>query len=102
MLRTPDTALPLVAENDRAIGRRVRILRILTLVTLDEFSSMTGLPLSYLDKVESGHECPSIGHVTLMARALDVPAYVLLIGSHRSYPSSRRPAAAVGVPRRKK
>lgn len=90
MLRTPETPIPLVAENDRAIGRRVRLFRVLRLFSIEELCIAAKLDAGHLLKIEDGSACPSISQVAALAAALDIPAYVLIVGAHRSSWSKNR------------
>ena len=59
------------------IGDRVRALREQKNLSQGDIEKRTGLLRVYISRVENGHTVPSIETLEKMARALEVPMYVL-------------------------
>lgn len=70
----------LVADNDRAIGRRIRLFRILRLMSLEELALQSKVSEEDLLKCESGGLRPSTAQVAAIAAVLGIPSYVLIVG----------------------
>ena len=64
------------------VGAAVRRERSRAGMTLAELGAKTGLTISALSQIERGATDPSISALRRIARALDVPAFRLLIGRH--------------------
>jgi transcriptional regulator with XRE-family HTH domain len=59
------------------IGDRLRALRVEKNFSQGDIEKRTGLLRCYLSRVENGHTVPAIETLEKMARALEVPLYVL-------------------------
>jgi transcriptional regulator with XRE-family HTH domain len=59
------------------IGDRLRTLRIEKKFSQGDIEKRTGLFRCYISRVECGHTVPSVATLEKMARALEVPLYVL-------------------------
>jgi transcriptional regulator with XRE-family HTH domain len=59
------------------IGDRLRSLRIEKKFSQGEIEKRTGLLRCYISRVENGHTVPNVETLEKMARALEVPLYVL-------------------------
>jgi transcriptional regulator with XRE-family HTH domain len=59
------------------IGDRLRALRIEKNLSQGDIEKRTGLLRCYISRVENGHTVPAIETLEKMARALEVPFYVL-------------------------
>ena len=82
---TPEMALSLSqnphreANTDRekvlevAIGREVRAFRKQKEITVSELSTMTGLSIGMLSKIENGNTSPSLSTLQTLANSLSVP-----------------------------
>ncbi len=69
-----DEAVPFTADEVcRAIGARVRELRQSMGLTMEKFAELAGLSIGMLSKIEHGQTQPSIGTLTAIAHATEVP-----------------------------
>jgi transcriptional regulator with XRE-family HTH domain len=62
------------------IGDRLRALRVEKNLSQGDFEKRTGLFRCYISRVENGHTVPTIETLEKMARALDIPLYLLFYG----------------------
>jgi transcriptional regulator with XRE-family HTH domain len=69
------TAVPEVA---RSVGARLRLLRTIHGLSLDELAQRTGLTKSYLSKVERGLSEPSLGSLLKLCQAYGITTGELL------------------------
>ncbi|HHY39071.1 MAG TPA: helix-turn-helix domain-containing protein [Clostridia bacterium] len=60
-----------------SLGEKIRELRIKHSLTLKDLSSMTGLSISFISRVENGKAELSLTQLKSIATALDVPAVML-------------------------
>jgi transcriptional regulator with XRE-family HTH domain len=60
------------------IGERLRVLREEKNLSQGDIEKRTGLLRCYLSRVENGHTVPAIETLEKLARALDMPLYLLL------------------------
>ena len=76
---TPDARAGIVYRRaqDMLIGARLRALRKQKNLSQDEIGKRIGLLRFYVSRVENNHTVPSIDTLEKIARALDVPIYVL-------------------------
>ena len=65
-------------DNSLALGEKIRILRILKKLTLEELSRKSDITLQALRRIEVGKTQPKIGTVTKIAEALDLRAGLLI------------------------
>jgi transcriptional regulator with XRE-family HTH domain len=63
--------------NAMVIGERLRALREAKGLSQGEVEKRTGLLRCYISRVENGHTVPSIETLEKLARALEVPLYLL-------------------------
>jgi transcriptional regulator with XRE-family HTH domain len=59
------------------LGDRLRALRDTKQTTLRQIARKSGLPQSFLVRVESGHDVPDMEQLERWAEALEVPVYEL-------------------------
>jgi transcriptional regulator with XRE-family HTH domain len=59
------------------IGDRLRTLRVERNLSQGDIEKRTGLLRCYISRVENGHAVPTIETLEKMARALEIPLYVL-------------------------
>jgi transcriptional regulator with XRE-family HTH domain len=59
------------------IGDRLRSIRIEKELSQGDIEKRTGLIRCYISRVENGHTVPAIETLEKMARALEIPLYVL-------------------------
>jgi XRE family transcriptional regulator, regulator of sulfur utilization len=71
----------------RALGRRVRILRLTKELTQDELAAAAGMSRSFVSLIEKGTHGVDVVRLLRLAAALDVPL-AELIGAT---PTDRRP-----------
>ncbi len=69
------------SELFRAVGARVRELRLDRHLTLDELSSRSGVSRRMITMLESGETNTSVGTLDKLARALDCDFYTMIAGS---------------------
>ena len=79
---------------DMIIGDRLRALREENGLSQGDIEKRTGLIRVYISRIENGHTVPSIGTLEKMARALEVPLYVLF------YDGEEPPAAPKSLDRK--
>jgi transcriptional regulator with XRE-family HTH domain len=60
------------------IGNRLRYLREEKNLSQGDIEQRTGLLRCYISRVENGHTVPAIETLEKMARALEMPLYVLM------------------------
>ena len=60
------------------VGDRLKQFRELRGLSQGKIEELTGLPRSYISRVENGHIIPSVKTLQRFARALDMPLYQLL------------------------
>jgi transcriptional regulator with XRE-family HTH domain len=60
------------------IGNRLRLLREEKNLSQGDIEQRTGLLRCYISRVENGHTVPAIETLEKIARALEIPLYVLL------------------------
>ena len=60
------------------VGDRLKQFRELRGLSQGKIEELTGLPRSYISRVENGHIIPSVKTLQRFARALDMPMYQLL------------------------
>ena len=60
------------------VGDRRKQFRELRGLSQGKIEELTGLPRSYISRVENGHIIPSVKTLQRFARALDMPLYQLL------------------------
>lgn len=69
-----DDPLGLTSEEVcRVVGERVRERRLVLGLTMERLSEMAGISIGMLSKIEHGQTSPSIGTLTALANAADVP-----------------------------
>ena len=61
------------AEVCRVVGERVRERRLVLGLTMERLAELAGLSIGMLSKIEHGQTSPSIGTLTALANAADVP-----------------------------
>jgi transcriptional regulator with XRE-family HTH domain len=76
------------------IGDRLRALREQRNMSQGDIEKRTGLLRVYISRIENGHTVPSIETLEKMARALEVPMYVLFYDGEEP-PKPLIPAARV-------
>ncbi len=76
--RTSDLALE--SEEPTAVGERIRKLRELKGLSLDDVSQRTGLQTKMLQSIETDAVAPPLGTLTKLARALEMKMGYLLTG----------------------
>ena len=76
------------------IGEHLRVLRRQKQFSQGEIEKCTGLPRSYISRVENGHTVPAVETLEKFARALEVPLYQLFY-------EGERPAGLSNLPKRK-
>lgn len=63
-------------------GRAIRIARNVKDLSQKDLAKLTGVSGNYISMIESGKRVPSVDMLGAMAKAMDVPVYLLaLIGS---------------------
>jgi transcriptional regulator with XRE-family HTH domain len=77
------------------LADRLRALREEKKLSQGEIEKRTGLLRCYISRVENGHTVPSIDTLEKMARALEVPMYVLFYDGNKpaTPPSLPKPSA---------
>ncbi len=65
------------------IGERLRALREAKRLPQSEIERRTGLLRCYISRVENGHTIPSIETLEKLARALEVPLYLLFYDAEK-------------------
>ena len=60
------------------IGNRLRSVRKEKKLSQGEMEQRTGLLRCYISRVENGHTVPAIGTLEKMARAFEMPLYLLM------------------------
>jgi transcriptional regulator with XRE-family HTH domain len=66
------------------IGERLRELREEKHLSQGDIEKRTGLLRCYISRVENGHTVPAIETLEKIARALELPMYVLMYDGHES------------------
>lgn len=69
---------PNVEEFLRALGKRVRILRLTRELTQDDLAAATGMSRSFISVIEHGTSGVDVGRLLRLSAALDVPLGQLL------------------------
>ena|SRR5713101_2569661 len=59
------------------IGERLRVLREQKGLSQGDIQKRSGLPRTYLSRVENGHTVPAVGTLEKWAKALEIPMYQL-------------------------
>ena len=67
---------------DPELGRRIKELRTERSLTLEALAGRAGVTRSFLSTVERGRSNPSIAVLRAIARALDVPVFMLFTDPH--------------------
>jgi transcriptional regulator with XRE-family HTH domain len=86
------------------IGERIRLLRLQRGLSQGDIEETTGLPRSYISRVEHGHTVPSLETLVRFAAALDLPLYRLFYtvveepgGPHKSLEELAEQEGAIGL-----
>jgi transcriptional regulator with XRE-family HTH domain len=75
------------------IGERLRTIRESKNLSQGDIEERTGLLRCYISRVENGHTVPAIETLEKLARAMDVPLYLLLYdGENPPNPKPSNPA----------
>ena len=85
------SALDLEPEEPTAVGERIRKLRQLKGLSLDDVSLRTGLSKEMLQSIETDAVAPPLGTLTKLARALEMKmGYLLTSGEPKPYAITRK------------
>jgi transcriptional regulator with XRE-family HTH domain len=82
------------------IGERLRQIREQKNLSQGDIERKTGLLRSYISRVENEHAVPEIGTLEKLARALEVPLYLLFCEEEKPREAAARPAREKWIPDR--
>ena len=77
------------------IGEHLRVLRRQKQFSQGEIEKCTGLPRSYISRVENGHTVLAVETLEKFARALEVPLYHLFLGGRKTTGAIKQHSVAV-------
>jgi transcriptional regulator with XRE-family HTH domain len=83
-------------ETRMVIGERLRTLREEKNLSQGDIEKRTGLLRCYISRVENGHTVPAIETLEKMARAMEVPMYVLFYDGEKPPKAPELPRAKDG------
>ncbi|MFF2651451.1 helix-turn-helix transcriptional regulator [Streptomyces sp. NPDC058045] len=69
----PAPPQPWILTARRAIGNRIRAVRLHRCLTQERLAELAGLDRQTINRIEQGHAAASIDNLLRIARALDVP-----------------------------
>lgn len=69
-----------VLDDRRALGARIRELRVRANLTQERLAELTGVDRRTLQRIEAGSSDPRLSALTLIAEGLDVPLVRLVAG----------------------
>jgi transcriptional regulator with XRE-family HTH domain len=93
-LESSTESIEIKGNHTMVIAERLKALREQKNMSQGEIERRTGLLRCYISRVENGHTVPSIETLEKMARALEVPIYVLFYDGEQPPAGLPKPKAA--------
>jgi len=69
----------MIADNNRELGKTIKLRRVMIPLTLRELSAKSGVSESHLARIERGERFPSARILRKMAKPLDINEHELLV-----------------------